>query len=395
MNRKPAGPIFDADQHYYEPTDAFTRHLPREWAPRTVQEVKIGKRTRFLVGGKINEAVTNPTFDPIVKPGAMTSYFRGNPEKKTLAECLAEREPMPAYYRNRDARLAKMDEQGVQFVWMLPTLGMAYEEDLQEDPEAAGIAFKAFNRWMLDDWGYNYRDRIFTAPYLAMGDREACIKEIEFGLANGARTFVVRPTGIYTKDGWRSPGDSWFDPIWARIEEAGATVIPHIAEVGGNGLDRFVPKEIKGIIGTEPSALQIAVGHERPIANYLSALVCDRLFERFPKLRIASIENGAEFLPLVMAGLKRASYQRPNYFKEHPVEMFKRNIWVAPFWEDDLAEAVRYIGADRVLFGSDWPHPEGMLKPLDYCEVVAELKDPNAERQIMFKNAAYLTGLAA
>lgn len=395
MSKNPTGPVFDADQHYYEPTDAFTRHLPKEWRARTVQEVTIGNRTKFLVGGKVNEAVTNPTFDPIVKPGAMLDYFRGNPQKKTLAQCLSEREPIPRYYRERDARIAKMDAQDVQFAWLLPTLGMAFEEDLQFDPEAAGVAFRAFNRWMFDDWCFNYKDRLFTAPYLAMGDRDACLEEVEFGLANGARTFVVRPTGVYTKDGWRSPADKFFDPIWARIAEAGVTVIPHIAEVGGNGLDRFIPKEVKGIIGTEPPALQIAVGHERPIANYLSALVCDKLFERFPTLRIASIENGAEFLPLVLTGLKRAGFQRPGYFKEDPVEMFKRNVWVAPFWEDDLSEAIRWIGADRVLFGSDWPHPEGNAEPREYWEVVEELNDPEAGRKIMFQNAATLTGIPA
>ncbi|WP_211285971.1 hypothetical protein [Mycobacterium timonense] len=49
-----------------------------------------------------------------------------------------------------------MDEQGLQAVWMLPSLAMGYEEALQYDPPAAGQAFKAFNRWLLDDWGYNY-----------------------------------------------------------------------------------------------------------------------------------------------------------------------------------------------------------------------------------------------
>jgi predicted TIM-barrel fold metal-dependent hydrolase len=386
-------PIFDADQHYYEPIDSFTRHLPRGWRERTIQVAVVDGRTRVIVAGRVNDSVTNPTFDPIVKAGAMTDYFRGNPEGKTLAECLAEREPIPACYRDRDARLAKMDEQDLQFIWMLPTIGMSYEEDLQHDPEAAGVAYRAFNRWLLDDWGFASQGRIFSAPYLAMGDRDAAIAEVEFGLANGARIFVVRPTGVHTSSGWRSPGDTWFDPIWARLAEAGATVVPHVAEVGGAGLDRFVPQRLRGIIGTEPPPLQIVVGHERPIANYLGALVCDRLFERFPTLKIASIENGAEFLPLLLAGLRRAGFQRPGYFSEDPVEVFKGHVWVAPFWEDDLGDAVRQIGSERVLFGSDWPHPEGMAEPRDYDKVVCELDDPAAARRIMFENAAFLTGV--
>jgi predicted TIM-barrel fold metal-dependent hydrolase len=392
----PSGPIFDADEHYYEPLDAFARHLPPEWRERTVQEVKVGDRVRFMVGGKLNLMVNNPTFDPIVKAGAMSSYFRGNPEKKTLADCLAEREPIPACYRNRDARIEKMDQQQVQFTWLLPTIGMLYEEDLQYDPEAAGVAFRAFNRWLLEDWGFDYKNRIFAAPYLAMGDREAAVEEVEFGLKNGARIFVVRPTGVYSEGRWCSPGDPLFDSIWARVAEAGATVVPHIGSVGYSGLDRFLPKTTKGFIGTEPPALQVAIGHDRPIANYLSALVCDKLFERFPALHVASVENGADFLPLTLNGLRRAGFQRRGYFADDPVEIFKRNIWVAPFWEDDLGEAAHLIGADRVLFGSDWPHPEGIAEPREYWhKVVSEIGDLKAGRKIMFENAALLTRVNA
>lgn len=383
-------PVFDADQHYYEPLDAFTRHLPKEWRHRTVQEAIIDGRVRFIVGGHVNTTVSNPTFDPIVKPGAMAQYFRGNPEGKQLEEFLSEREPIPDYYRDRDARLRKLDEQEIQAAWLLPTIGMAYEEDLQFDPQACAVAFRAFNHWLLDDWGFVYADRLFSAPYLAMGDIDAAAQEVDWALAQGVRLFVVRPTGVYTESGWRSPGDPCFDPVWARLNEAGVTVVPHVAEVGGVGLDRFV-EHATDIIGSAPPPLQIVVGHERPIANYLAALVCDRLFDRFPQLRIASVENGAEFLPLLLAGLRRASFQRPGYFKDDPVDTFKHYVWVAPFWEDDLAGCVAQIGAERVLFGSDWPHPEGLAEPRQYEKVVAELDDPAAERRIMHDNTAELT----
>jgi predicted TIM-barrel fold metal-dependent hydrolase len=268
---------------------------------------------------------------------------------------------------------------------------MAFEEDLQFDPEACGVAFQSFNEWLFDDWGFAYRDRLFTSPYLAMGDRDAAVQSVEWALGHGARLFVVRPTGVYTTEGkWRSPGDPWFDPIWVRLHEAGVTVVPHVAEVGGFGLERFITHG-QGIIGSAPPPLQVAVGHERPIANYLAALVCDKVFERFPNLRIASVENGAEFLPLVMAGLRRAGFQRPGYFGEDPIATFKRHVWVAPFWEDSLSEAVEQIGAERVLFGSDWPHPEGMAEPRDYEKTVAELQDDYAAQRIMHANAAELT----
>ena len=386
-------PVLDVDQHYYEPVDAFTRHCPKEWRDRTVQTAVIDGRTRQIVAGKIDRTVTNPTFDPIVKAGAMADYFRGNPQKRSLLDILSEREPIPSHYRNRDDRLAKMDEQGLQAVWMLPSLAMGYEEGLQYDPPAAAQAFKAFNRWLLDDWAYNYKDRIFSSPYLAFGDIAAAVAEVEHGLDNGARIFVVRAQATYTDGGWRSPGDEIFDPIWARVHEAGAIVVVHVGEVGGAGLDKYV--EHRGnIIGDIASPLQIAVGHERAIANYLAAVTCDKLFERFPDLKIASVENGAEFLPLSLSGLNRAGFQRPGYFASDPVEQFREHVWVSPFWEDNLLDVVKHLGVDRVLFGSDYPHPEGLAEPRQYEKVAAELNDPIAERKVMWDNAAKLTKLA-
>lgn len=386
-------PVFDSDQHYYEPLDAYTRHCPKQWRERTVQTAVIEGRTRQIVGGVISHTVTNPTFDPIVKPGAMTDYFRGNPQKRSLLDILAEREPIPSYYRNRDDRIAKMDEQNLQAVWMLPTLGMAYEEGMQFDPPAAGQAFKAFNRWLLEDWGYNYQDRIFSSPYLAFGDIDMALAEVEHGLANDARIFVVRAQASYTDGGWRSPGDPVFDPIWARVQEAGATVVVHVGEVGGSGLDKYV--EYRGnIIGDIASPLQIAVGHERAIANYLAALTCDKLFERFPDLHIASVENGAEFLPLLISGLNRAGFQRPGYFASDPVEQFRQHVWVSPFWEDNLVDVVGHLGAEQVLFGSDYPHPEGLAEPRQFEKLATELNDPAGERKVMWENAAKLTKLA-
>jgi predicted TIM-barrel fold metal-dependent hydrolase len=75
------------------------------------------------------------------------------------------------------------------------------------------------------------------------------------------------------------------------------------------------------------------------------------------------------------------------------VEQFKTHIWVSPFWEDNLLDVVGHLGADQVIFGSDYPHPEGLAEPRQYEKIVAEVGDPEAERKIMWGNGATLTGL--
>jgi hypothetical protein len=129
----------DADNHYYEALDAFTRHLDPKLGPRTVQWAEIDGRKYHVVGGRVSRAVTNPTFDPIAKAGALSDYFRGNPEQRFPTDFLREREPIRPEYRDRDARLAVMDRFGLERVWMFPTLGMLYEELLKHDPEAVAI----------------------------------------------------------------------------------------------------------------------------------------------------------------------------------------------------------------------------------------------------------------
>ena len=76
----------------------------------------------------------------------------------------------------------------------------------------------------------------------------------------------------------------------------------------------------------------------------------------------------------------------PGLFKEDPAETFKRHVWINPFWEDDPYEIVDLMGADRVVFGSDWPHIEGLPNPRDYAMEIKEL-DAASQRLIMHDNA--------
>ena len=93
-----------------------------------------------------------------------------------------------------------MDEQGVDQLWLFPTLGMLYEELLKDDPEAVTITFTAFNRWLEEDWGFAYEDRIFAAPYFSLCDVDWAVQELEWALDQGARTIVHAARGRVHRD---------------------------------------------------------------------------------------------------------------------------------------------------------------------------------------------------
>ena len=364
---------FDADNHYYEALDAFTRHLDPSWGPRTLQWAEINGRQYNVLGGKVSRAVVNPTFDPVASPGVLKDYFRGNPNGDNPLELLKARDRIKDEYRNRDARLLTMDSHGLEKIWLFPTLGMVYEEELRTDPEAVAVMFRAFNRWVEEDWGFNYQNRIFAAPYITLADLDFAISELEWALDKGARTIVMRPAAPTTMLGRRSPTDTQFDPFWARVNEAGITVVVHAGDAGysanGYATDGFssnfstsVPQPIK--------MLQL----ERPIEDFLASLITDQLFHRFPNLRIASVENGAGFLRGLFHRLDALGHKMSGWFPEDPIETFRRHIWINPFWEDNVHELLELMGPERVIFGSDWPHIEGMPVPLDYLEELTGLE---------------------
>jgi predicted TIM-barrel fold metal-dependent hydrolase len=381
---------FDADNHYYEALDAFTRHADPKMANRCVQWCEINGRQYHVVGGRVSHAVVNPTFDPIAKAGAMHEYFRGNAGGRNPLDFLKDREPIPAHYRGSEARLAVMDQQGLEKIWLFPTLGVLYEELLKNDIGAVTHTFTAFNRWLQDDWGCNYQNRIFAAPYIAMADVDHAVSELEWALDNDAHVVVMRPAAATTAQGRISPFHTYFDPFWARVNEAGIPVVVHAGDSGYSS-QGYVNDEIFGAgfgSGMGPSVRSFFI--ERAAHDFLIQAIFEKLFIRFPNIRMASIENGSEYLRDLFKKLQSHKKKMPWWFSDHdPVETFKQHVWINPFWEDDPYEVTELMGADRVIFGSDWPHIEGMPQPLDYAVEIKELDD-EAKRMILRDNVDFL-----
>ena len=128
-------PVFDADNHMYETTDAFTKYLPPEYAG-LIKYVEVNGRTKIAIKNVISDYIPNPTFEVVARPGAQEDYFQhGNPEGKYpprdhgRADALAD-----GLLRARSPRLALMDELGIDRALMWPTLASLLEERLSDDP---------------------------------------------------------------------------------------------------------------------------------------------------------------------------------------------------------------------------------------------------------------------
>ncbi len=380
---------FDADQHYYEAEDAFIRHVPRSMRKRCMQWAIVDGKKRLLVGGRINRFIPNPTFDPVARPGSLDDYFRGrNPEGKDVAELFGDLEPIRAAYRDRDARLALLDQQGIEACFLFPTLGVGMEEALKHDPEAVTTAFGAFNRWLEEDWGTCYRDRLFAAPYITLVDPEWAEAELRRVLERDARVVCLRAGPVAHPHGSRSPADPRHDRFWALANEAGITVAFH---AGDSGTTEYAEKWGEGgemeAFRYRPLRQCLSIS---PIRDTLAAMICHGLFDRHRNLRVATIESGSSWVAPLLASLRKAFGQMPRAFRRDPVESFLGHVYVSPYYEDDLEGLRNLIGADHMLFGSDFPHAEGLADPTDFVYDLKGFGDDEI-RQVMRENGLALT----
>jgi len=372
--------VYDADNHLYEAEDAFTRHLPASHAD-LFRFVEIKGRKKLVVRNVITEFIPNPTFEVVAAPGAHMAFYAGdNPEGKSLRELTGQPIRPPDAFRAAAPRLELLDEQGIQASLMFPTLASLIEERLIDDPFLTQVALTAFNEWLHDEWRYDYEGRIFATPIVNPCLLDEGIAELERLLDRGARAVLLRPAPVSGVRGVRSPFLPEFDPFWARIEEAGVLVALHASD---SGYQQYLNtwEGIEGeYVAFRPQNFVAVADDGRSIQDALASAICHGMLTRFPGVRLMSVENGGSWVGHLVRNLDNAYKKMPNEFLEHPRDVFQRNVWVNPFWEDSVLGLVDVIGADRVCFGSDFPHPEGLDDPLAWRHEVDDLPAADVEK---------------
>ena len=296
--------IFDCDTHCYEPRDAFTRYLPKEFHDRAITPVRAadGKEV-ILAGNRIatfnseqGSASTSPT-GPARSRRCSSRWRRATRTRPTSPSRCGP--SISSANRGSESWSSRTSS-----VRLFPA-GMALAaEHYVDDTEALYANLRSFNRWYDETWGFNYEDRLYATALLSLRDLDIAVAETEAIIEQGARV-VLLPTGPAYG---RSPGDPYFDPVWPRLNEAGCTVAFHI-------MPYWYFDAISPAWGHDPdpaswhmSAWQWKnVYGERPIEDTLSALIFDNLFGRFPDLNVLVAEHGAEWVPHFVRTWTRAA----------------------------------------------------------------------------------------
>ena len=362
-------PIFDADNHMYETPDALTKYLAEPYKD-VIKYVDIEGRTKIAVKGTISEYIPNPTFNVVAAPGAQEEYFKsGNPEGKSRREIIGKPIALARAFSRPRPRVKLMDELGIDRALMLPTLASLVEERLRDDPYATHAVIHALNEWMYEQWSFNYEDRIFATPVINLPIVDKAIEELEW-VHRARREGRPHPAGArhHGLRGPRSFGAARVRPVLgARAStptSSSACTRPTAATSATSTSGRASRRRdaaVQGRLRVRGAEHASAIA---PIEDTIAAVVGHGLPTRFPDLKILPVENGSHWVRPSIEHFDQAYEQQPQLFDEDPVEVLKRNIWVHPFHEEDPMGLIDLVGVDHVLFGSDYPHPEGMSDPI-------------------------------
>jgi predicted TIM-barrel fold metal-dependent hydrolase len=238
---------------------------------------------------------------------------------------------------------------------MYPSLGIVWEGEV-EDPALADALCRAYNTWAFELVS-SHKDRLFPAAHISIRDPQMAVREMERVAKLGARSIFVSSAPVRG----HSFGHPEFDPIWASAESLDLAVGIHLVSHRNYTGSAWYKDPKPGLMYFTMSIIQ-----DPRIA--LTTMVVDGVFERFPKLRVATVEAMVGWVGEWIERLNyRYSYMGHTSQMKRPAdEYFHRNIWISADPEERMFPyIVQFAGDDRFFIGSDYPHAEGFVRPVE------------------------------
>jgi predicted TIM-barrel fold metal-dependent hydrolase len=364
--------VVDGDSHFMEPLDLFERHIDpafRDRAVRLATDAATGKRSMIAD----NKPMKLRDVEEVL--GILAGY--GQKETGLMTTSFDRYSAFNANWQDMEARVRFLDAEEIGPQVIYPSLGIIWEGEV-DDPALADALCRAYNRWAFDLVA-NHRDRLFPAAHISMRDAAMAVKEMERVARLGCRIVFVAAMPIKGK----SFGHTDFDPIWAAAQDLDLAVGLHVVSHRHYTGSDFYHDPKPGLMYFTMSIL-------RDPREALTTMVVDGVFERFPRLRVATVEAMAGW---VGEWIERIDYRykymgHTSQMKRPIAEYFARNIWISGDPDEKMFKyIVQFAGDDKFFIGSDYPHAEGFVKPVEKART--QLRDPPAAsvEKILCRNA--------
>ena len=388
--------VHDADAHLMETPTWLRDHADpglRERLPAL--EYSSGNELRQTGDPEEQLADLQASFERLEERHASDEYRRDEEEQILLRKNFAATGSFVAEDRPRALDLLGFSSQ-LLFNTFHNSRLFAWERS--GDLDLAYGAARAHNRGMVDFCSVD--PRLLPTCYVPLADFERAVAMAEEAVAMGAAALLVAsgcPRG-------HSPSHRSLDPVWAVAEEAGIAVVFHVGGTAAlidpgyfaNGLP--VPADFHG--GEENFRSVDYMGIPGPPAQTLATMIFDGVLERFPRLRLGVIEQGAIWVPSWMRQMESAfeafarHEERLQQLSMRPSEYVRRSIRFTPYPTEDVGWIIGQAGHEVCMFSSDYPHVEGGRRPIERFEASITGIGDDARRAFYHDNFADLMGHA-
>lgn len=383
--------VIDVDTHVVEPYDLWTSRVSTEkWGDLVPHVVWSEKRQEdiWLSGDKVLGAAAAP---------AQAGYEFKPPKYPPRIE-----DADPRTWQ-AEGRLAAMDEYGIHAQVLYPNVagfgGGRFADAKNSDLSL--MLIRAYNDF-LTDFASAAPDRLIPVMGIPFWDIDLCIREMERCQAAGHRGVIMSQEPDFY--GQPKISDVYWDRLWAAAQEMGLPIAFHIGGGDMSGWRLLAPSAGK-VANYASVAATFNVAQCRTIAQLIAGGIC----HRFPNLNFISVESGVGWLPFFLQALDWM-WGETDIHAEHPeydltpTEYFRRQIYGC-FWFEHgpmLEATIETLGADCLLYETDFPHPTSMTpgpvsRALPAREFIQEKLGSLGEpvlRKILHDNAARVHGLA-
>ena len=385
--------INDADNHFTEPPDLYVRYIDprhRALAIRTVTDDD-GNVAQLYAGqpSKFSEAQITYSAAELERmlgtsaageetiPGTLLNRlnpFRGLSDAER-SRLLDQFRSQAEAYGDRELRLALMDAQGIDKALMFPNRAHDLEFQFENNVDAIYANARAFNRWIHEEVGFCHAGRMYLPPYLSLADVDLAVAEVDRLIAQGAPVVQLRAGhahgGRSNTTGGRSLADPLFDPVWARVDEAGVRVAFHLGATSYQRYGADWSEDPEVTFGDFDAFQWVCYWGDRPAMETVAGLILHGFFQRFPRIRVVLSEQGTVWVPYVVRKMDHAFLmgRRAKWatLDRRPSQVFRERFLVAPYPEENVAPVIAAVGVEPLVFGSDFPHGEGLAYPGQYA----------------------------